>query len=989
MALINRAAWIGSLFLASSALAATPGIDFFEKEVRPVLVKHCYKCHAADAKKVKGGLLLDTKSGWSIGGDSGPAVIPGDIEKSLLIRGITHKDNDLKMPPKYRMKPSEIDALRQWVKMGAPDPRTSGPSKKKIEEIDLAKGRDFWSFKARARPKPPVVRDSQWPQGDIDRFILAALEAKGLTPAPQADPQSLLRRLYIDLTGLPPMPKQIDAFVADPSPKAYARLVDELLSSPQYGERWGRHWLDVARFAESSGGGRSLMFRNAWRFRDYVIDSFNADKPFNQLIREHIAGDLLPYKSPEERNANLIGVGYLILGPHSYEQQDKALLKMDVVDEQISAVGSTFLGMTLGCVRCHSHKFDPIPIEDYYALAGIFHSTNSLTPGNVSGYIELALSGNAKLEKELADYQKKIGELTLALQVAKKEYQRVARKPLPVANSNAGAARPASSKRFAGIVIDDVAAKKVGYWKKSVFHKGYIDAGYIHDDSKDRGKKSVVFAPKIEIGGQYEVRFAYTPGGNRASNVPVTIDHQDGRAEVTVNQSQTPSIDDRFVSLGTYRFEADTVAQVTVTNKGTNGVVIVDAVQFLPTGAKSKTAKPTKRSVKKASAREAKKIDDLIDQKPGKPTRVAKAKKSSDSDNAAALKKRYEQLNKQLKALKAKAPKAKEKAMSVRDKTKPADGHVHIRGQVRTKGKLVPRGFLTVASAPGKAAPKIADGQSGRMELAQWVADPDNPLTARVMVNRIWLKLMGEGIVRTPDNFGYAGLRPSHPMLLDYLANQFIADGWSIKKLIRRILLSRTYRLATVHPDAEKVVKVDPENTLLSHAHRRRLDAEVIRDSILQVSGKLDSKMGGLTIVKFSQYDLGYKHGDINRRSVYVPAFRNSLLEIFEIFDYPNPNLVTGRRTASTIAPQSLYLMNSPFVIRQAQFAAEALLAIPKLDQSARVEYAYRQVLGRRPSNDELKNAKAYLSSYGGKDRDAFGSLYHTLFASLDFRYLN
>jgi len=1100
--------------------------DFFEKKVRPVLAEHCYECHSAEAKKSKGGLVLDSKVGWETGGDAGPALIPGDVEQSLLTRAITHKDNDLQMPPKYRMKDHEIAALRAWVEMGAPDPRTGGVAAKTHREIDLDAGRQFWSFKPRADAKPPAVKHAEWPAGDIDRFILAALEAKGLTPAPLASPEALVRRIYIDLTGLPPTPEQIDAFVADPSPEAYARLVDELLASPRFGERWGRHWLDVTRFAESSGGGRSLMFKDAWRFRDYVIESFNNEKPFDQLIREHIAGDLLPYDNHRERNDNLIGAGYLILGPHSYEQQDKALLKMDIVDEQISVVGSTFLGMTLGCVRCHEHKFDPIPMEDYYALAGIFQSTDSVTPGNVSGYVQRPLSGDEQLEKELAAYNKKIDELTLAVEQAKKDYQIVARESLPAEKGKLG---PIRSRSLPGIVIDDVDAEQVGYWMKSTHNKNYVDATYIHDQGKDRGRKSVVFKPKIEIGGKYEVRLAYNSSSNRASNVPVIIDHQDGRDEVIVNQVKRPPIDGYFVSLGTYRFEADNVAQVTVTNKGTNGVVIADAVQFLPIdadnkvvakargkktgsikddlsqfdkldfvpfivedpstlegvvvddidaekvgewkhsvhtppfvgkgylhdaktgkGAKSMTFRPTLPAAGEYEVRlahnynvrrtttapvtvhhaDGKKTIIVNEREPspikklwvslgkfrfekgrsGKvviethgtdgayviadavqfiPLEAAGVAKADRGPNAAELKKRYDKLSKQLKELKKKSPKPKDLAMSVRDMAKPADGHLHIRGQVRVTGKKVPRGFLTVATPPGEARPKIADGESGRRELADWVADPDNPLTARVMANRVWLKLLGEGIVRTPDNFGFSGRRPSHPELLDYLANAFVDNGWSVKKLIRQIVLSKTYRLSTVHPDADAIAKVDAENALLAYAHRRRLDAEVIRDSILQVSGKLDLAMGGLTIRKFSKYDLGYDHGDIYRRSVYVPAFRNTLLEIFEIFDYPNPNLVTGRRTASTIAPQSLYLMNSPFVIDQSRLAAARLINEVGSNRSAWIERAYRQVLGRRPSQDERLAAERYVSEYDGKDEDALASLYHTLFASLDFRYLN
>ena len=398
-------------------------IDFFEKQIRPLFHKHCYDCHSTEGGKAKGGLVLDSRDGWATGGDSGPAIVPGDASASPLIRAVSYSDGDLKMPPKYRLSETERAALAKWVESGAPDPR-SGKVAKKTEEIDLAKARKFWSFRPVTKPGVPEVDAALGqgePLGPIDRFVLNRLASEGIGQVGLAKPETLLRRLYFDLTGLPPSPEEIDAFLADSSPEAYARLVDRLLATPQFGETWGRHWLDVARFAESSGGGRSLMFKDAWRFRDYVIDAFNRDKPFDQFIREQIAGDLLSAASREQRNEQIIAAGFLALGPHNYELQDKELLRMEVVDEQIETVGRAFLGMTLGCARCHDHKFDPVPIDDYYALAGIFRSTQSLVPGNVSGWVSHEIEPDLELREVIEQHAAETKKANAALKVAKRK----------------------------------------------------------------------------------------------------------------------------------------------------------------------------------------------------------------------------------------------------------------------------------------------------------------------------------------------------------------------------------------------------------------------------------------------------------------------------------------------------------------------------------------------------------------------------------------
>ena len=907
--------------------------DFFEKEIRPLLYKHCYKCHSAEAEKLKGGLLLDSRQGWATGGDTGPAIVPGDVEGSLLLRAVSYEDGDLKMPPKYKLADYERAALGTWVETGAVDPRDHQAAGK-AKGIDLDKGREFWSFRPVDNHAVPEVNPAPGQGknlGAIDRFILSRLAKEDIELVDLARPETLLRRLYFDLIGLPPTPEQIDDFLADPSPEAYARLVDRLLGSPQFGETWGRHWLDVARFAESSGGGRSLMFKDAWRFRDYVINAFNDDKPFDQFIREQIAGDLMPPGTRKQQNERFVATGFLALGPHNYELQDKELLRMEVVDEQIETVGRAFLGMTLGCARCHDHKFDPVPTNDYYALAGIFRSTQSLVPGNVSGWVARELEPEPALRKAIEQHAEETKQANVALKAAKKELRKVE-----------------ETTGKAGVYVDDLEAEIIGDWMKSTSNKTYFGDNYIHDKGEGKGQKKVIFTAELKEAGEYEVRFGYTAGTNRAQKAPVTIEHADGGTTIRVNQREKPPINDNFKTMGRFQFNAGK-AVVSVSNENTSDVVIADAVVFVPVAELKKDSVPDQRLVKLRGE-----VDRLV-------KRVDALKKTKSTDLP--------------------------KAMSVQDEKETGDWHVHIRGEIRNKGAVVPRGFLQVASKMKTVAqPTIATGRSGRLELAEWVASSDNPLTSRVMVNRIWHHLIGKGLVRTTDNFGMMGEKPSHMALLDWLAHQFVVDQWSVKKMIRRIVMSRTYRLSSTGESTGWVT--DPENRLIWRANRKRLTAEAIRDSILSVSGQLSMQQGGPTIRKFSQYDWGYEFNTI-RRSVYVPLFRNTLLEVMEAFDVANPNVVSGRRSETTLPTQALYLMNSPFVNAEAERAGERIIRSGVSD-AERVRLVYRLALGREPSAVEVDVVMKFMeeSKTGQKSR-AWSALVHSLFGSVDFRHLD
>ncbi|HET6576665.1 MAG TPA: DUF1553 domain-containing protein, partial [Fimbriiglobus sp.] len=908
-----------------------------------VLAAHCFPCHSADAqkaKKLRGGLHLDTRDGLRAGGDSGPALVPGKPGESLLVKALKGDDEVSRMPPKGKLPDAVIADFEKWVAMGAPDPRTTTAARRQVG-MSVAEGRNFWAYRPPQSPAVPAVKDHAWPAGDIDRFILAALDAKDLKPTSDADRATLARRVYFDLTGLPPTPEEVDAFVADQSADAYEKLVDHLLASPAFGERWGRHWLDVVRYAESVTL-RGLVQKEAWRYRDYIIDSFNRDVPFDQFIREQIAGDLLKADDLEARQRQLVATTFLALGNTNLEEQDKKQLRMDVVDEQLDVIAKGFLAQTVTCARCHDHKFDPIPTKDYYALAGILRNAKAMEHANVSKWVEVPLPVGPAEEAKLKAHEKQVAALQARVKKLKGA-KGAAKGVLAVAD-------------VPGVVVDDAKAKKVGAWQDSTHSGTYIGAGYTHDQNAGKGEKTLTFDPELPATGRYEVRLAYSPGTSRADNVPVTVFSADGEKTVTVDMKKPPPIDGRFVTLGTYRFEKAGQSFVIVANEGTKGHVTADAVTFLPANAAT-TRAPDAKS------------DDTL--------RTLEAK---------------------LKRLQASGPK-RPMVMSVVEEKVIEDARVHVRGSVHNLGEPAPRGFLQVATTGPPLA--IPPGQSGRKELADWIASNDNPLTARVFANRAWHWLFGAGLVRTVDNFGTTGERPTHPELLDHLATRFVADDWSVKKLVRAIVLSRTYRtrnaergtrneeLSAVPRSAFRVPRsADPENRLFGRANRRRLDAECIRDAMLAVSGQLSPERGGRTFPATLAADYGYKQSS-TRRSVYLPVFRNALPEVFEAFDFADPSLVTGRRTVSTVAPQALYLMNHPFVAEQAGHAAARLLAEGLPDDAARVTRAYRLALGRTPTDGERRVAMKFLAARADDPKAAWAAVFHALFASADFRYVD
>ncbi len=933
--------------------------EFFERKIRPVLAEHCYECHSAQTKKAKGGLRLDTREGIRKGGELGPAVVPGNVDESLLMEAIRYEG--LKMPPRGKLPTAVVADFEQWIKNGAADPRENAAAAQQ-PTVKPSDGDAVWAFQSPKKHDPPAVKNAAWPQGDVDRFILAKLEANNMRPSVDAERATLLRRVYFDLIGLPPSPQELDAFVNDNESGALERVVDRLLESPQFGERWGRHWLDVARFAETSGGGRSLMFPDAWRYRDYVIEAFNSDRPYDQFIREQIAGDLLAHSTPAERERQLVATAFLMLGPTNYERQDKDILEMDVIDEQLDTMGKAILGLTVGCARCHDHKFDPIPTRDYYAMAGIMKSTRTLIHDNVSRWVEQPLPMEPALEATVKQHEGAVAAIKNQIKLAK-DAEKKTTKPVAATSDRS----PIVAAELPGIVVDDAQAKRVGSWKDSMFTNHFVGAGYVYDDRSQKGEKTLTFQPEFTKSGRYEVRLAYVPYANRATNTPVRIFHADGDQSVHVNQRETPPIDERFVSLGTFRFEEGSQWFVMLSTEGANGHVVGDAVQFIPEGEAAQAA---------ASEKE-----------PNKPAGDAAAPKAPD----------IKTLEVELKKLTESAPK-RPMAMAPAEADKIGDISISIRGNFHTPGERAPRGFIRAATFGTPL--DVPANESGRRELAAWLTSRDNPLTARVMVNRVWHHLFGVGLVRTTDNLGSVGERPSHPELLDYLAVRFMDDGWSVKRLVRLLVLSRVYQQSSEAAGSrqlavgnEQTSSSDPENRLFGRQNRRRLEAEAIRDAILSVSGELDRSAGGPTIKAGTTKELGYVFDD-SRRSVYTPVLRNRLLDLFEVFDFADPNIVLGRRNVSTVSTQALYLMNHPFVMDQAAAAARRTVTGDDPDDAARVDRAYRTALGRLPTPGERRTAVDFLRAASGSQaaddqHAAWAQLYQALFACIDFRYVD
>jgi hypothetical protein len=676
-----------SIALSLSANELTPQeLEFFETKIRPVLVKSCYECHSQQAAKkdeLKGGLLLDTRQGILRGGESGPAVVLGKPDESLLLSSLAY--DSFEMPPTGKLSDAIIADFRKWISTGMADPRTKASVEAKATVgIDLVEGRKFWAYQPLKYTLPSASWTTATDRGDlvgnqIDGFVIEKLSAANIQQGP------------LDLTGLPPTVAAQNAFLRDTSPDAVERVVDELLAQPEFGQRWGRHWLDVVRYADSITL-RGFVFPEAWRYRDYVIDSFNEDRPFDQFVRHQISGDLMSADGYRQRQKQMTATTFLTLGNSNLEDQDKAKLRMDVVDEQLDTIFRGFLGQTIGCARCHDHKFDPIPTRDYYALAGILRNTKTLIHSNVSKWIEVPLPLAETAEIALRKFKSE----SSALQ------QRITKLQTNVATD-----QPLTAASLAGVLVDDEQAVLTGLWQRSESVKSYIGSGYQHDFDNGKGDKTALFQAPAGLVGEYEVRFSFTAGSNRTKKLPVTVTHAGGKTTVIVDQTVTPPIKNRLVSLGRFSFKPNDRAQVLVETTGTTGHVIIDAVQFLPV---------TEADLQAKNANVVR----------------------NEKRDAAEL----EKLKSQLETLTARQPQHPV-VMSVQEEEEIGDTSIHVRGDVHNLGGTAPRGFLQVL--PVSTDITFTGKESGRHELGEWLADGDNPLLARVFANRIWHWLFGAG----------------------------------------------------------------------------------------------------------------------------------------------------------------------------------------------------------------------------------------------------
>ncbi|WP_233903504.1 DUF1553 domain-containing protein [Stieleria maiorica] len=933
---IDVAFWIVWLFAATGVLTAADehDVQWFENKIRPALVEHCLECHSSETE-ASGGLLLDSRVGWLAGGDLGPAIVPGDAAASRLITAIAYDDPALEMPPRGKLDDATIDAFRRWIDNGAVDPRQptrQGARPERQTGLPVDRAGEHWAYR-------PIARSTASIDGLIDRQI----EQSGLTAAPPAEPRALVRRLVFDLHGLPPSQQTIDRYLADPSPMAYDRLVDRLLASPHFAQHMARRWMDVVRYAESITL-RGFILPEAWRYRDYLVTSFANDRPFDQMIRDQIAGDLLPCDDIVETQQRAIATGFLTLGNSNLEDQDKTKLEFDHLDEQLETIGRAFLAQTIGCARCHDHKFDPIPTRDYYALAAILRSTTPLKHANLSKWIEKPLPLDPATEEHFRALQSRADAIAAELKTLQSLENGTP------SNNN----RIVPVDTLPGVVVDDADASYVGDWTESTFVKPYVGAGYRHDGTQGQGSKSVTFDPAELPTGQYEVRMSYTSHENRATNAVVKVFSANELTTLRVNQRRRPPIDGLWVSLGVFPFEKEGQTFVIVSNDAADGCVIVDAIQFLPVADPSAVnTDPSDKAVDvdlKAIAARQKKL-------------------------TAELKRLQSELNERPMYL------------TISESEPRQEIPIRVRGNVHQLGDTVRRGFLTAIGPAQRYADKIGSDQSGRVQLAEWIADPTNPLTARVYANRVWSWLMGEGLVATENNFGTTGQTPSHPELLDHLASGLIDHGWSTKSLVRMIVRSDAYRRAA-SDDAQRIA-IDPNNRLYASASVKRIPVEALRDAMLCVSGEIDHRIGGSTIRPGTRSDYDYRH-DSNRRSLYLPVFRNSLPPLFDLFDFADSSVSVGQRAQSTVAPQSLAMMNHPWIIERARQAAKR-----RLDESAGqstesiIGRLYQSCYGRPADADEMQLCLEFLGGGGTPpSEDRLADLIQSLFASIDFRYL-
>ena len=935
------------LFAGNLSAQSPQQLEFFEKKIRPILSDSCAVCH--NAKMMTAGMDLSTTEGIryavQYGAEAGKIISSDKPAESLLIQVVEYAGR-LKMPPSGKLKDEQLDDLRAWVQAGAPIPRAEQnaqirPGAGAAEPAEASAPRpspgarpkrvfteaekNYWAFKKVSAPPLPDVKDAKWAKSPIDRFILAKLEEKNLKPSPPADKATLLRRVTFDLIGLPPTPSEIKDFLADTSPNAFEKVVDRLLASPRYGEQWGRHWLDVARYADSTGNDEDHRYPYAYQYRDYVIDTFNQDVPFDRFVREQLAGDLLPAVKPGAINRRgLVATGFLALGQKALAQQDKKKLLFDMYDEQIDTISKGFLGVTLSCARCHDHKFDPFTQKDYYSLVSILAATRNFE--DAAPHVSKLLFRPLGTKEETERYQE-------AKQVlASKQYE-----------------------------ADDFRDQQIDKYLSSLVPRSvdYMLAAYqvYHDKAeparvaRERNllpevltKWTSFLEPTAEVRPYLKEWYEATPGTLPAVANGYQKRIEEGRVGALAQQERLRQLRTRRLDMPPPDSEG--------TDKFFNEVYYRGPLSL--------------------------------------------SKQQRDSILSLEARQKLTELRAAAKALEAKMPPEPEMSCAVEEGTETVPlviGKVLVRGDYNTFGEDAPKAFPRILA--GDEQPAIVKG-SGRLELANWMTSPDNPLTSRVFVNRVWYWHFGEGLQRTPDNFGKMGDMPTHPELLDYLAAKFVEGGWSTKALHRMILLSNAYQMSSVSDAA--VTEADPENRWFSRFPRRRLAVEEIRDGMLAIDGSLDLTMGGTMQSGFgtdsenSKDRLSIRPESVKRREVYLPVRRANLPTLLNLFDFGDATTAASKRPATTVAPQALFMMNSQFVTERAQNLAKQTLDDASLDFAGRVRALYQRILNRQATPIEIDTGLSYMEGFqkrGASLEDAWISFSRILLASNEYIYLD
>jgi cytochrome c553 len=1113
------------LALGATCAAAEPsraqGTEFFEQKIRPVLVGHCLNCHGADPQKFKGGLRVDSRAALLRGGDSGPAVVPGDRSAGKLLEAVAYKNVDLQMPPKGKLPDAAIADLSAWVEGGAPWPEEKPAEAAVRQDFDLARRKaGHWAWRPVRRPEVPAVKDRAWPAGAVDAFVLAKLEEKGLNPAPPADRRTLIRRVTFDLAGLPPTPEETEAFIRDESPDAYEKVVDRLLAAPAFGERWARHWLDLVRYADSRGHEFDFTIPNAWQYRDYVIRALNADVPYNRFAAEHVTGDLLetPRTHPTEGfNESVLGTGFWLLGEEVHSPVDVRQDLADRLDNRIDVFTKTFLGLTVACARCHDHKFDAVSAKDYYALFGILEGASPRLVRFDS------LEQNRRVAAELARARAVAGPVLWKALAADAEpalartadYLLAAREALLAEPATADLSPPVRERLDELAAARKLDARLLGEWAAAVTAAGRdaddplyawartagdpkhfpgalraatehlrrreaaaVQAGadvvvdYARAPVTDWLPDEAAYGPGPDVPGA--VRFGGPGPGLRFAEEAAAVydrawdairaapgaDGEPGALGKHPRSGRTVRTPSFLLKTGKiyYRVRGDATAYAAVEGHGLiagplHGQLVLefkagdrfrwvvhDLAPYRGRRAHVEFTPAEGSDFAVAQVVEA-------DREPGDPAAplpgLADLLAGDGAASTEALAAGYGRLFRHVIAppdgppdhevhdagrarfanwllrhpgllssntLREAVARARREETAIaaglraESRLAPAlldgngvDERVFVRGSHKNPGERAPRRFLEALAGPAPFAP--APG-SGRLALARQMTDPDvNPLPARVMVNRLWHHLFGRGIVASTDNFGVLGERPTHPELLDFLADEFVRRGWSVKATIRTLVLSRAYRMdSRADPAADAA---DPDDLLLHRMRLRRLEGEAIRDAILAASGGLDPRPFGPPVpVNLTPFQVGRGRptaagtadGD-GRRSIYLAVRRNFLSPFLLAFDTPIPFSTVGRRTVSNVPAQALILMNDPFVHGQAAAWARQVLARPGSARE-RVEGMYARAFGRPPDDAECAACLAFLKrqadSYGvAPDAPApWADLAHTLFNVKEFIYL-